>query len=76
MVMRIICARCQRDVDEVRVRDELPSWSVVIEARCHGDVEVMRLSLREAQRMPPDQLAQITEGTGVAFAQGRPLPGA
>lgn len=76
---RIRCARCNKLVDEVRVRYDILDLGSEIAVSCHGAVEVMRLDdfwLKNLDVEERQQLFAIARGEieGVAFVDDRLPP--
>ena len=44
--MKIICARCQKQVEEVRTWQDIPTGDHIIQAHCHGERDEMRVPTR------------------------------
>lgn len=63
--LRIICARCRRQVDRVVTLEDIASCTLRIAALCHGEREEMRLD--QSTCVDADLLREMLEGEGVAF---------
>lgn len=64
--MRVRCAMCDRQVDEIVHRVDMATWTNVVEARCHGEIDVCTIDLREM-----DPRSVLIEAESVAFDQPR-----
>jgi hypothetical protein len=61
---RIRCARCGRQVERVEWFDDHLTRLRVVRAYCHGDVDEMRVNLRD---LTLDLSRALSEAEGVAF---------
>lgn len=67
---RIRCARCNKPVELVVVREDHDTGETSITARCHGASERMVFSAASLLHMTNKQLDELRNQEGVAFATG------